>query len=45
VPKANHLYQEARTGSASEYATLKKEFAPGFLDAVGQWVVLQTKAR
>lgn len=38
IPKANHLFQEALTGSPMEYATLKKEFAPGFLEAIKVWL-------
>ncbi len=38
IPGANHLYQAATTGSASEYPRLKKEFAPGFLDTVVSWL-------
>jgi uncharacterized protein len=38
IPRANHLYQDAVTGSVSEYATLKKEFVPGFLDLVSTWI-------
>lgn len=38
-PKANHLFQEAIKGSPSEYATLKKEFLPGFLDYVSAWIL------
>jgi len=38
-PKANHLFQEATKGSPSEYATLKKEFIPGFLDFVSAWIL------
>jgi pimeloyl-ACP methyl ester carboxylesterase len=40
--KANHLYQEANTGGVNEYAILKKEFVPGFLDLVGGWIATQT---
>ncbi|HJY63230.1 MAG TPA: alpha/beta hydrolase, partial [Ignavibacteria bacterium] len=39
IPKANHLFQEATTGSPSEYATLKKEFIPGFLETVSEWIL------
>jgi len=35
---ANHLFQEANTGSPSEYANLKKEFVPGFLEFISQWI-------
>ena len=38
MPGANHLYQEANTGSVSEYAKLKKEFLPGFLDLLTTWI-------
>ena len=37
-PKANHLYQEAKTGSPGEYNELKKEFIPGFLEAISDWI-------
>jgi hypothetical protein len=37
-PKANHLYQEAKTGSPGEYSQLKKEFVPGFLDTIAEWI-------
>jgi pimeloyl-ACP methyl ester carboxylesterase len=39
VPGANHLFQEAVTGSPTEYATLKKEFVPGFLDLMTRWIL------
>jgi pimeloyl-ACP methyl ester carboxylesterase len=42
-PKANHLYQEAKTGSPGEYNELKKEFVAGFLEAVGNWILEITK--
>ena len=38
-PKANHIFQEARTGSVNEYATLKKEFVPGLLDDLTEWIL------
>jgi len=38
-PKANHLFQEATTGSPSEYAKLPKEFVPGFLDFITVWIL------
>jgi pimeloyl-ACP methyl ester carboxylesterase len=37
-PKANHLYQEAKTGSPGEYNELKKEFVPGFLETITEWI-------
>lgn len=39
MPKANHLFQESVTGSPTEYTTLKKEFVPGFLDAISEWML------
>jgi len=41
-PRANHLYQDAPTGAVAEYATLKKEFVPGFLDLLVTWIREQT---
>ena len=35
---ANHLFQQAKTGNPVEYATLPKEFLPGFLDEISGWV-------
>lgn len=42
VPGANHLFQDAKTGHPAEYATLKKEFAEKFLQALIPWVVDQS---
>jgi len=36
--KANHLFQEAITGSPSEYSTLKKSFVDGFLEYILTWI-------
>jgi hypothetical protein len=38
LPEANHLFQTAVTGLPPEYGTLKKEFAPGFLETITTWV-------
>jgi hypothetical protein len=38
LPGANHLFQAAATGSPNEYASLKKEFVPGFLDLITGWI-------
>ncbi len=35
---ANHLFQAARTGLVTEYATLDKAFVPGLLDEVSTWI-------
>ncbi len=42
-PTANHLFQDAVTGSELEYATLAPEYAPGVLDAVSDWVRERTR--
>ncbi|MFH0988968.1 MAG: alpha/beta fold hydrolase [bacterium] len=44
-PKANHLYLAATTGSPSEYATMKKEFVPGFLETMSTWIHQQVSSR
>jgi pimeloyl-ACP methyl ester carboxylesterase len=35
---ANHLFQQAITGSPQEYATLPAQFVAGFLDTIGEWI-------
>lgn len=42
-PDANHLFQVAGTGSPNEYGQLPKEFVPGFLDDITQWIKLQNQ--
>lgn len=37
-PTANHLFQSAESGSPSEYGTLEKEFVPGFLELMSDWI-------
>lgn len=37
-PKANHLFQRAVTGSIAEYGDLEKEFVPGFLELIEEWL-------
>jgi pimeloyl-ACP methyl ester carboxylesterase len=43
IPSANHLYQISRTGSVTEYASLKKEFSPVFLEKLTEWLKKTTK--
>jgi pimeloyl-ACP methyl ester carboxylesterase len=38
IKKANHLFQEATTGSPTEYASLKKEFVPEFISVLHDWL-------
>ncbi|MBI4916597.1 MAG: alpha/beta hydrolase [Acidobacteria bacterium] len=42
LPGANHLYQKATTGSPGEYPTLAKEFVPGFLTTISDWIRART---
>jgi uncharacterized protein len=42
-PDANHLFQEAGTGSPNEYAQLPKSFVPGFLDDITEWIKLKNQ--
>jgi pimeloyl-ACP methyl ester carboxylesterase len=39
IPKANHLFQSAKTGSPSEYMSLEKKFIPGFLELMSDWLL------
>lgn len=43
IPNANHLFQAAKTGAPAEYSKLPKAFAPGFFDAVNQFLVKSVK--
>ncbi len=38
-PKANHLFQMAKSGHPSEYTELPKKFVPGFLDFMSDWIL------
>jgi len=38
IVSANHGFQEAVTGSMDEYARLKREFAPDFLEILTTWL-------
>jgi pimeloyl-ACP methyl ester carboxylesterase len=42
VAGANHMFQAATTGSPGEYATLPKEFTPGFAALVSDWILQRT---
>jgi alpha/beta superfamily hydrolase len=42
-PNLNHLFQEAKTGSPSEYAVIEQTFSPVVLDEVTQWILNKTK--
>ena len=42
LPGANHLFQAAALGTPNEYAALKKEFVPGFLETISRWIRSRT---
>ncbi len=42
IENANHLFQEAVTGAVSEYPELPKEFVPGYLESITDWVLNPT---
>jgi hypothetical protein len=37
LPKANHLFLQAKTGVRTEYPGLKN-FVPGYFDAMSNWL-------
>jgi len=39
IPRANHLFQLANTGSVAEYASLEKAFAPELLPTLTNWLM------
>ena len=39
LPDANHLFQQAKTGSTSEYGELPAEFTPDFLPTIIDWLL------
>ena len=43
LPNLNHLFQECKTGSPSEYATIEQTFSPIALEEISNWVLIQTK--
>ena len=43
LPDANHLFQKALTGSPTEYTNLAREFVPGFLDIITEWIKRRTE--
>ena len=38
LPGLNHLFQTARTGAVSEYATIEETMAPAMLARVAEWI-------
>jgi pimeloyl-ACP methyl ester carboxylesterase len=43
MPKANHLYQEAKTGDVSEYTSLEKQFVPDLVPTLTAWIQQHVK--
>lgn len=42
-PNLNHLFQECKTGSPDEYATIEQTFSPTALYEITKWIKIQTK--
>ncbi len=42
LPGLNHLFQQAGTGSMTEYASIQETFNPAALEKIADWVVQQT---
>jgi dienelactone hydrolase len=42
-PNLNHLFQECKTGSPDEYATIEQTFSPIALTEILKWLQVQTK--
>jgi dienelactone hydrolase len=42
-PNLNHLFQECKTGSPSEYASIEQTFSPTALDFMTKWIINQVK--
>lgn len=38
IPKVNHLFQTAATGSPAEYQTVEESVSPAVLDLLGNWL-------
>lgn len=43
LPNLNHLFQECKTGSPAEYATIGQTFSPIALTEILKWIQMQTK--
>ncbi len=42
LPGLNHLFQKAKTGAPSEYATIEETFNPEALELIADWVLSRT---
>lgn len=45
LPGLNHLFQNCKTGSVTEYGAIEETFAPSALALIGDWVLEQVKGR
>lgn len=43
MPGLNHLFQTAATGAPTEYAKIEETIAPAALQAMGEWILAQTR--
>lgn len=43
VPNLNHLFQECKTGSPDEYASIEQTFSPIALEEISKWILAQVK--
>lgn len=43
LPNLNHLFQECKTGSPDEYATIEQTFSPIALEEITKWIKQQTE--
>lgn len=43
LPNLNHLFQECKTGSPNEYATIEQTFSPAALKVMLEWIQVQAK--
>ncbi|HOY18120.1 MAG TPA: alpha/beta fold hydrolase [Haliscomenobacter sp.] len=43
LPNLNHLFQECKTGSPNEYASIEQTFSPIALNEILQWLKIHTK--
>jgi fermentation-respiration switch protein FrsA (DUF1100 family) len=43
LPNLNHLFQECKSGSPEEYATIEETFSPKALEVVKNWIQNQVK--
>ena len=43
IPNLNHLFQECKTGSPDEYASIEQTFSPIALEEISKWILVQVK--